>query len=98
MALYEGFLSSGEYTEINNTLSGLEALHKRIQTLDSVNWTPASSAVAVMESALSLAIHNVIKALEDLLLNIMEGTDMKNLALQGLLLFQVAPDVTLIDK
>lgn len=97
-ALYEGFLASGKYTEIHDTLSGLEDLHKSVRKSDSANWTPASSVALVMESPLSLAIRNIIKALEDLLLNIMEGADVKGLALRELLLFQVASDVTLIDE
>ena len=98
MALYEGFLASGKYTEIHDMLSGLEDLHKSVQKLDSANWTPASSVALIVESPLSLTIHNIIKALEDLLLNIMEGADVKGLALQELLLFQVASDITLIDE
>lgn len=43
------------------------------------------------------SIRTIIKVLEDLLLNTMEDNDITKLASRGLLLFQVAPDVKLVD-
>lgn len=97
IALCEGFLSSGQSMEICDVLAGVEELEKRMQKLASENWTPASSTMAVPESALSKALRTVIKTLEDLLLNIMEDADVKDLVRRELLLFQVAPDITLKD-
>ena len=48
-----------------------------------------------LESPLLKAIHSITKALEDLLLNAMEGANVSDLACGGLLLYQVAPDVML---
>lgn len=49
----------------------------------------------VPESTLSKTMRMVIRSLEDLLLNAMEGASVSDLMHKGLLLFQVVPDVVL---
>ncbi|KAH0839409.1 hypothetical protein J3R83DRAFT_139 [Lanmaoa asiatica] len=93
-ALCECFLSSGNYTEINDVLSVVEGLYSHVQKLASKHWGPG--VIEAPESALSKSIRTIIKMLEDLLLNAMEGNDVRRLASRGLLLFQVAPDVRLV--
>ena len=92
-ALCESFLSLGNYTEINDVLSMVEGLYSRVQKLASEHWKPG--ATEALESALSKSIRTIIKMVEDLLLNTMEGNDVRKLVSQGLLLFQVAPNVRL---
>ena len=74
-------------------LSVVEGLYSHVQKLASEHWKPGITEAP--ESALSKSIRTIIKMVEDLLLNAMEGDDVRKLASQGLLLFQVAPDVRL---
>ncbi|KAF8120429.1 hypothetical protein EV363DRAFT_1156167 [Boletus edulis] len=93
-ALCEGFLSSGKYTKIYDTLTVVEGLDARMRKLAYKNWIPPDMMNAP-ETSLSKSIRTVVKVLEDLLMNAMEGTDVKELARRGMLLYQVAPDVTI---
>lgn len=92
-ALCQCFIASGNYQEISNTLSLVEALNKRIRNVAFHRWS--ESGTDVPKTLISQAIHTVVKALEDLLLNAMEGNDLSQLVQNGLLLYQVVPDVTL---
>ncbi|KAG6377891.1 hypothetical protein JVT61DRAFT_14678 [Boletus reticuloceps] len=89
-ALYKRFLSSGNYGEIYNTLSAVEPIEKEIRSL-----AFAEGDGMDLESSLFKTIRTVVKVLEDLLLNAMEGTDVSELERKGLLLYQVVPDVVL---
>ncbi|KAF8125738.1 hypothetical protein EV363DRAFT_1175664 [Boletus edulis] len=89
-ALYKRFLSSGNYSEIYNTLSAVEPIEKEIRSL-----AFAEGDGMDLESSLFKTIRTVVKVLEDLLLNAMEGTDVSQLERKGLLLYQVVPDVVL---
>lgn len=92
-ALCQRFIASGNYREIFDILSSVEGLNKRVQNLASCGWL--DGRFDVPESSISRAIHTVVKALEDLLLNAMEGNDLSELARNGHVLYQVAPDVAL---
>ncbi|KAF8547237.1 hypothetical protein OG21DRAFT_1527300 [Imleria badia] len=61
------------YQEIYDTLSIVEGLVKRMHNLASKNWTWSRSMTQVPESTLSKTMCMVIRSLEDLLLNAMEG-------------------------
>lgn len=93
-ALCRSFISSMEYREISHMLSVIEQLQERAQKLTWNHWWHTGQ-FDVPESSLSKAIQTVIKVLENLLLSMMEGADVNDLACRGLLLYQVAPDVTL---
>ncbi|KAG6370581.1 hypothetical protein JVT61DRAFT_11378 [Boletus reticuloceps] len=93
-ALCEGFLSSGQYTKIYDTLTVVEGLDAHMQKLSYKNWISPDTMNAP-ETSLTKSIRTVVKVLEDLLMNAMEGTDVKELARRGMLLYQVAPDVTI---
>ena len=86
------FLLSGNYQDIMNALTTVEALDNRLRKVASCQW---SSRGEKLEHPLSRNIHYIIKALEDLLVNAMEGTDVSDLVRRGLLLYQVVPNVTL---
>ena len=90
--LCKSFISSGDYQDISKVHSAIEALSNRLHKLTSNYRFNVGDAP---ESILSKSIRSIIKALEDLLLNAMEGTDVNNLACRGLLLYQVAPDIML---
>ena len=93
--LCDDFIASGQYKEIYDTLSIVEGLDKHMRKLTSKNWTWSSGMTQVPESTLSKTMRTVIRSLEDLLLNAMEGASVSDLMHKGLLLFQVVPDVVL---
>ena len=92
-ALCQHFIASGDYQDIYHTLSLVEGLYKRVRNLASYNELLGGSDIS--ESSISRAIRTIIKVLEDLLLNAMEGNDISKLARDGLLLYQAASDVRL---
>lgn len=92
--LCQGFISSGEYSEIYETLSAVEVLIERVKRLESES-APESWGNPKPESTLSRVTHAVVKVLEDLLLNAMDDVDVGERARKGLLLYQIAPDITL---
>lgn len=91
-ALCESFISSGNYNEIYDTLSAVEPIEADIRKLP-----PSKGDGHGEESETSLykVTRTVVRVLEDLLLNAMEGTDVSELERKGLLLYQAAPDVLL---
>ncbi|KAG6379552.1 hypothetical protein JVT61DRAFT_10051 [Boletus reticuloceps] len=75
-----------------NVLTAVEALNDRLCKLFPCHW---SNRGETLERPLSKTIRSVVKVLEDLLINAMEGTDVSDLEHRGLLLYQVAPDIAL---
>ena len=86
------FLLSGNYQDIMNALTTVKALDNQLRKVASCQW---SSRGEKLEHPLSRNIRYIMKALEDLLVNAMEGMDVSDLVRRGLLLYQVVPDVTL---
>ena len=75
-----------------NVLTAVEALNNCLCKLFACHWSNRGQR---LERPLSKAICSIVKALEDLLMSPMEGTDVSDLERRGLLLYQVAPDITL---
>lgn len=91
--LCKSFVSSGDYQELLNAHSVVEALSERMRKLTSSScWI---IGLDIPGSPLSEYIHSIVKVLEDLLLSAFEGTDVNSIAQRGLLLYQLAPDITL---
>ena len=90
--LCRSFVSSGDYQDISKVLLLVEELSKRSRKLSSRGW---SHSIDTAQSTLSQTIQLVIRVLEDLLMNAMEGTDVGDLARRGLMLYQTVPDVVL---
>ena len=76
------------YKNIYDTLSAVEELEKRLRKL-------TLSTDALPTSALQKVTRAVIRGLEDLLMNATEGANMSELMHKGMLVYQVAPDITL---
>ncbi|KAG6376765.1 hypothetical protein JVT61DRAFT_1787 [Boletus reticuloceps] len=90
-ALCEHYLSSKDYNEIYNTLSTVEPIEQEVRKLLFTD----GYGIELKEGSLFHAVRTVIRTLEDLLLNAMEGTDVSELERKGLLLYQAVPDVVL---
>ena len=90
--LCQSFTSSHDYQDISKVLLLVEGLSKRSHKLSSRGW---SCLIDTPQSTLSQTVHSIIRALENLLMNAMEGTDVGDLARRGLLLYQTIPDVVL---
>ncbi|KAF8415532.1 hypothetical protein L210DRAFT_3657362 [Boletus edulis BED1] len=73
-ALCDRFIDSGNYREIYSTLSAVEELDTRLRKLTTIHLRNGGSD-SISESATQTSIHAVIKALEDLLVNAMEGVN-----------------------
>ncbi|KAF8135382.1 hypothetical protein EV363DRAFT_1158796 [Boletus edulis] len=73
-ALCDRFIDSGNYREIYSTLSAVEELDTRLQKLTTIHLRNGGSD-SISESATQTSIRAVIKALEDLLVNAMEGVN-----------------------
>ena len=76
-ALCQHFIALGNYQDISNTLSLVEALNKCICNMAFHRWQ--ESGTDIPKNFISQAIHTVVKMLEDLLLNAMEGNDLNQL-------------------
>ena len=90
--LCQSFVSSRDYQDISKVLLLVEGLSKRSHNLSFHGW---SRLADTPQSTLSQTIHSIIRALEDLLMNAMEGMDVGDLACRGLMLYQTIPDVVL---
>ena len=90
MVLCDGFLSTGNYNEIYDTLSAVEPIEADIQKLHPFEGHGEDSTTSLYK-----VTRTVVRVLEDLLLNAMEGTDVSELEHKGLLLYQAVPDVLL---
>lgn len=75
-----------------NGLNAVEVLNNRLSKLFPCHW---SNKGEILEWPLSKTICSVVKVLEDVLINAMEGMDVSDLKRRGLLLYQVAPDIAL---
>ncbi|KAF8132752.1 hypothetical protein EV363DRAFT_1295609 [Boletus edulis] len=73
-ALCDRFIDSGNYREIYSTLSAVEELDTRLRKLTTIHLRNGGSD-SISESATQTSIRAVIKALEDLLVNAMEGVN-----------------------
>ncbi|KAG6369152.1 hypothetical protein JVT61DRAFT_1411 [Boletus reticuloceps] len=90
VALCERFISSGNYNEIYNMLFAVELIEADIQKL------PPSKGHSEDSETLPYKVTcTIIRVLEDLLLNAMEGTKVSELEHKGLLLYQAVPDALL---
>lgn len=75
-----------------NVLTIVEGLNNRLCKLFPCHW---SNMGETLERPLSKTIRSIVKVLENLLINAMEGTDVSDLERRGLLLYQAAPDIAL---
>ncbi|KAG6369860.1 hypothetical protein JVT61DRAFT_13420 [Boletus reticuloceps] len=91
--LCKEYISTGEYKNIDDTHITVEVLSERMRKI--MSGPRHTRDYPPTESWLSRAIRTVLKVLEDLLLNAMEGEDVGEKARRGLLLYQAAPDIIL---
>lgn len=91
--LCKEYISTGEYRTTYDTLAAVEKLSKNMRKLTSGHGY--TKDYLPTESPLSRTIRTVLKVLEDLLLNAMEGEDIREKEQRGLLLYQAAPDIIL---
>lgn len=87
------YISTGKYKNINDTHTTVEVLSERMRKV--MSGPRQTRDYPPTESWLSRAICTVLKVLEDLLLNAMEGEDVDKKEQRGLLLYQAVPDIIL---
>lgn len=98
--LCDSLIASGDYKEVYDILSAVEALEARLGKITFARArVQQGSFVSDSEQSptrsLQKTIRTIERSLEDLLMSAMEGLDVSQLAHRGLLLYQNAPDITL---
>ena len=83
-ALCQGFMNSGDYSQISNVLSKVQSLESRVRTL---HWQYVDHLDDPTKGTFD-QIRLLSSILEDLLLNAMEGADVVQMYTRGNLLFQ----------
>lgn len=83
-ALCQGFMNSGDYSQISNVLSKVQSLESRVRTL---HWQYVDHLDDPTKGTFD-QIRLLSSILEDLLLNAMEGADVAQMYTRGNLLFQ----------
>ena len=75
-SLCKPLISSGDYQDIMNVLTTVNALNNHLCKLFTCHWSNRGQR---LDWLLSKAIHSIVKALEDLLMSAMKGTDVSDL-------------------
>ena len=83
-ALCQGFMNSGDYSQISNVLSKVQSLESRVHML---HWQYVDHLDDPTKGTFD-QIRLLSSILEDLLLNAMEGADVAQMYTRGNLLFQ----------
>ncbi|KAF8833923.1 hypothetical protein BDN67DRAFT_985699 [Paxillus ammoniavirescens] len=88
--LCRGFIVSGDYSSIYSAVDRVQALELHLQVLRS---GPSSGDTTTMVKEISWCICLVVRVLEDLLMNAMEGADIAQMHHRSVLLYQSAEDI-----
>ncbi|KAN0086067.1 hypothetical protein V8E55_007201 [Tylopilus felleus] len=76
--LYQRYIAFGNFQKISDTLASVEVLNQHIWSLTLYVSGWLESGTNIPGGSISQAICNVIRVLEDLLLNAIEGNDLKS--------------------
>lgn len=82
--LCQEYIHSGDYLQIWSILSKVEGLESQVHKLHWQNWDDWDDPTKDMFDRIHLISH----ILEELLMNAMEGVDMTQMYMRGVLLFQ----------
>ncbi|KAF8121449.1 hypothetical protein EV363DRAFT_1155600 [Boletus edulis] len=86
-SLCDGYLKGGDYSDIYGALTTVEQLDSRLRAIQ------LAASRCHEEVATTQKLRTMIRILEDLLLNAMEGNDIADLRERGFFLYQSVDDV-----